>query len=191
MQLKALAILGSPRKNKNTDILLNKAIEGLIENEVQVEKIELRNEKIDHCIGCDACAKTGICFIKDDMSKLYSKFDEADIVIIATPLYFNSVSSITKTMIDRCQAFWASKYVLNKSSIDRNKRRRGLFICTAGSELKRDGFIGAEVVIDLFFRAINTQNSERLLVDQTDKIMVKDRQDILNEAYEIGKKLSD
>ena len=191
MKLKALAILGSPRKNKNTDVLLNKVIEGLMEKEVQVEKIELKNEKIAHCTGCYACAKTGICFIKDDMSKMYSKFDEADIIIIATPLYFNSVSSITKAMIDRCQAFWASKYVLNKPSIDRNKKRRGLFICTAGSELKREGFIGAEVVIDLFFKAVNTQNSESMLVDQTDKIMVKDREDILREGYEIGKKLSD
>ncbi|QXM05792.1 flavodoxin family protein [Crassaminicella indica] len=188
--MKALAILGSPRVKMNTDLLLNSVIQGLEEQHVVVEKIELKKFNIHPCIACGACEKTGVCFINDDMHKLYQKFDAADIVVFASPLYFNSVTSIAKTMIDRCQMFWSSKYVYNKPAIDRTKKRNGMFIATAGSLQKENGFMGATLVVDLFFRAINTKYHYNLLVDNTDKLFVKERLGLLEKAYEMGKKLT-
>ncbi|QZY57211.1 flavodoxin family protein [Crassaminicella profunda] len=187
--MRALAILGSPRIKMNTDILLNKVIEGLEKKDVLVEKIQLGKLNIYPCIACGACAKTGSCFIKDDMYKMYDKFDQADIVVFASPLYFNSVTSIAKTMIDRCQMFWSSKYVLNKPSIDRSKKRNGLFICTAGGVQEENGFIGATLVMDLFFKAINTKYKYDLLIDNTDKVFVGERVDLLEKAHEMAEKL--
>lgn len=189
--MKALAILGSPRIKMNTDVLLNKVIEGLEDRDVLVEKIELRKLNIHPCISCGACEKKGECFMKDDMVSLYNKFDEADIIVFASPLYFNSVTSIAKTMIDRCQMFWSSKYVLNKPSIDRTKKRKGLFICTAGSVQKENAFLGATLVMDLFFKAVNTKYQHNLFADHTDEILVKDRIDLLHKAYKMGQKLVD
>jgi multimeric flavodoxin WrbA len=189
--LKALAILGSPRIKMNTDILLDKVIDGLEDRDVFVEKIELRKLNIHPCIACGACEKTGNCFMKDDMNLLYNKFDEADIVVFASPLYFNSVTSMSKIMIDRCQMFWSSKYVLNKSSINRAKKRNGLFICTGGSVQKENIFLGATLVMDLFFKAINTKYQYNLFADRTDKILVKERIELLDKAYEMGQKLVD
>ncbi|TCO79345.1 flavodoxin family protein [Marinisporobacter balticus] len=184
--MKALAILGSPREKMNTDILLNSVIQGLEQNQVEVEKIELSKANIAHCIACNVCSKEGSCFMNDDMYKMYGKFDQADIVVVASPLYFNSVTSITKTMIDRCQMFWSSKYVLNKPSIDRYKKRNGMFICTAGGDQKENNFIGATRVMDLFFKAINTQYNYNLLVDHTDKLFVGNRVDILERALKMA-----
>ncbi len=188
--MKALAIMGSPRSQMNTDILLNKVIEGMqVVHGVSVEKIELKNKKIKPCIACGYCGKTGVCFILDDMNALYKKFDTADIIIVGSPLYFNSVTSIVKTMVDRCQAFWSSKYILNRSTIDRSKKRKGMFIGVAGGPQKENGFIGATVVMDLFFKCVNTEYSYNLLVDNTDQSFVGNQVELLDQAFKIGQKM--
>lgn len=189
--MKALVILGSPRVKMNTDLLLEQVIKGLESKNIEVEKILLGGLKFDPCIACDYCAKTGHCYKKDDMTNIYDKFNESDIIVIGSPMYFNSVTAITKAMIDRCQSFWSSKYILNQPSIDRNKHRKGMFVCVGGAKQSEDGFIGAKVVMDLFFKAINTEYKYQLLVDNTDEIFVGDSEDILTKAYELGIKLAE
>lgn len=189
--MKALVILGSPRKNKNTDTLLNEVIKGLQSKNVEVEKINLGQLKFDPCIACDLCAETGYCYKKDDMAGIYSKFDKADIIVIGSPMYFNSVTSITKAMIDRCQSFWSSKYKLNQSPIDKNKTRKGMFVGVAGAKQKEGGFIGSTVVMKLFFRAINTEYMYNILVDNTDEFFVGDSKEDLQNAYNMGVKLAE
>lgn len=187
--MKALVILGSPRVNMNTDILLQQVIKGLSSQNVEIEKIELGKLEFDPCISCNACGKTGSCYKKDDLTDVYDKFNNSDIIVIGSPMYFNSVTAITKAMIDRCQAFWSSKYVFNKSSIDKNKRRKGLFVCVGGAKQAEKGFIGATLVMDLFFKAINTEYAYNILVDNTDEVFVGDCDELLEKAYEMGRKL--
>ncbi|MFW5649545.1 MAG: flavodoxin family protein [Candidatus Alkaliphilus sp. MAG34] len=190
--MKALVILGSPRINMNTDTLLNEVIKGLQSQNVEVEKIILSRLKFEPCIACDVCAETGHCYKQDDLTSIYDKFNNSDIIIVGSPMYFNSVTAITKAMIDRCQSFWSSKYKLNRSSIDRNRKRRGMFVGVGGAkytELEK-GFIGATVVMELFFRATNTEYMYNMLVDNTDEVFVGDREELLKEAYEMGIKLT-
>lgn len=184
-----LAIMGSPRKGKNTDVLLEKVLEGIKDNynEVNIKKVYLKDLEIGLCTACDACGKTGNCCINDDMSQIYRDFDESDGIIIASPLYFNSVSSLTKIMIDRCQVFWSSKYVLKNPSIDINKERKGLFICVGGAPFRETQFDGAITVMDLFFKAINTKYENNIFASSTDKERVWDREDLMKHAYDIGK----
>lgn len=191
--MKALVISGSPRINKNTDILLNEVIKGLKSQDIDVEKINLAQLKYDPCIGCDICGETGHCYKKDDMTPIYDKFNNADVIVIGSPVYFNSVTAVTKAMVDRCQSYWSSKYILNKSSIDQNKKRKGMYVGVGGAkhpDLEK-GFIGATVVMDLFFRAVNTDYMFNLLVDNTDEVSVTDREDVLKNAYELGVKLGE
>lgn len=187
--MKALVVLGSPRSKMNTDILLEQIISGLSTETIEIEKILLNKLTINPCISCNACGKTGACFIKDDMAEIYEKFNHSDIIIIGSPLYFNSVTGITKMMIDRCQAFWSSKYVYNQPSIDKNRARKGVFVCTGGAKQPESGFVGATRVMDLFFKAINTEYAHNLLVDNTDELFTGERRDILDRAYNIGKDL--
>lgn len=186
---KVLAIMGSPRKNKNTDILLDQVIKGAFDNGAEIDKIYLRDLDISPCISCGYCDRTGRCSINDDMQKLYKKFDDSDVIIVASSLYFNTVSSLVKIMIDRCQVFWANKYVIKNPTVYTNKKRKGLFICVGGSTYREDQFDACVPVMDLFFKAINTEYTDNIFVSNTDKTFISEREDILSKAYEIGKSL--
>lgn len=186
---KVLAIMGSPRKNMNTDKLLDSVLDGVKTTGAQIKKIYLKDLKFSPCIGCDSCTKTGICFMKDDMKSVYEDFNTSDAIIIASPLYFNTVSSLTKMMIDRCQVYWSSKYVLKNPSIDVNKKREGLFISVGGAPFKEDHFIACIPVMDLFFKAINTKYKDNIFASHTDASPIWERKELLAEAYNKGTKI--
>ena len=186
---KILAIMGGPRKGHSTEKLLDKFLEGVRDSgqEVEIKKVYVRDLNIDHCIGCGYCEKTGKCFMTDDMDILYKDFDETDAVIIASPIFFNSVKSYLKAVIDRCQIFWYSKYVLKKSSIDRSKKRFGYFLSVAGAKEEHADFNSAKAVIEYLFRSINTDYRGDIFVANTDKKKTWEDEDLMNKTYESGK----
>lgn len=100
-----LVLVGSPRKGGNTDIPANAFIEGALEAGHEAEKITLQNHNINGCLGCDYCMRNhGECIQKDDMQMIYDKLNKADVVVLATPLYFFGFSSQIKKVIDRFYA---------------------------------------------------------------------------------------
>lgn len=185
---KVLALMGSPRKGKNTDTLLDYLLDGIRENDVEINKIYIKDKDIKDCTGCDYCGKTGNCAKGDSMDEIYSEFDKSDMIILAAPVYFNSVNSITKTMIDRCQKYWSLKYSL-KEKYKKTEDRMGLFLSTGGAPLEHDQFNGSIYVMDYFFRAVNADYKSNYFVSNTDKDPVSDRDDIKRELYEIGKNI--
>ena len=102
--MKIFGIMGSPRKGGNTEILLDSALQVAGKMGVTVSKISLRDKVIAPCNGCLRCTKTGKCVIKDDMQGIYKKMLESDGIIWATPVYFWSMSSLTKMVMDRTYA---------------------------------------------------------------------------------------
>lgn len=180
--------MAGPRKKQNTEFLLDKFLEGVSATEdVKINKVYLGDLNIGHCTGCDYCEKTGYCFQKDDMSELYDEFNSSDGIILASPIFFNNMTSFGKAMVDRCQIYWSSKYVLNKPSIDREKKRFGVLLCTAGAPDEKDKFLGTEQVASLFFRAVNTQLRENFLVANTDKVKTWEDEEYVNMVYQKGK----
>jgi len=85
--LKVVGIYGSPRKGGNTDLLLDSALKGCQEQGDDIKKVYVRDLHIAGCSGCDGCAKTGICVIKDDMQDIHTLIDDAD-VIFSLPYIF-------------------------------------------------------------------------------------------------------
>lgn len=98
--MKILAINGSGRANGNTARLL-KECQQVAPQDAEIEIIHLAKLNINGCIGCEACAKTLKCVLKDDMQKLYPKIDEADGLILASPTYFYNITAKMKTFIER------------------------------------------------------------------------------------------
>ncbi|MBR1834801.1 MAG: flavodoxin family protein [Bacteroidales bacterium] len=98
---KVLIICGSPRKGGNSDLLAGQFARGAAESGNEVETVYLRDLKIDYCIGCLACQRTGSCFQKDDANSLLGKMLEADVVCFSCPVYYYSVSGQMKVFIDR------------------------------------------------------------------------------------------
>ncbi|MFV0598822.1 MAG: flavodoxin family protein [Bacteroidales bacterium] len=97
-----LVISASARKEGNSDLLCDSFIKGAKENAHQVEKIFLNDRKINYCTGCGYCFKNeGQCSQKDDMGEIYDKMIKADVIVMATPIYFYTMNGQMKTFIDR------------------------------------------------------------------------------------------
>ena len=150
--MKILAIMGSPRRKGNTDLLLDEAIKGAESQGAEVEKIMVDKATIAGCLEDYHCEKDGDCSIRDDMDEIYPKLLEADAIIIASPIFFYGVTSQLKALIDRCQALWVRKHVLKMPGPDPDSRR-GVFIgigATTGGKL----FDGSILTMKYFFEAI-------------------------------------
>ncbi len=100
--MKVLIISSSPRKEGNSDVLCERFAKGAAEAGYEVEKITLRDKRIAPCSACYACMETHSCMIKDDMADIFPKLVETDVIVLASPVYFYSVSAQMKAMIDRC-----------------------------------------------------------------------------------------
>jgi len=186
--MKALGIMGSPRRQSNTEILLDKALEGAREAGAEVEKVLVSKLKISPCLEIYACRKDGNCAIKDDMQLLYKKLLEADHVIFASPMFFYGVTSQAKALIDRCQALWVRRHVLGMDKED-ERERRGVFIsvgATRGAKL----FDGAVLTVKYFFDAIGVEYSGDLLVRGIDdEGQIKEHSTALEDTFRLGQEL--
>lgn len=98
-----LILSSSPRRGGNSDTLCDEFMRGAIESGHAVEKIFLKDKTINYCTGCSTCSLKGKpCPQKDDMSEILDKMLAADIIVMATPVYFYTMSAQMKTLIDRC-----------------------------------------------------------------------------------------
>lgn len=101
MSKKVLVLSASPRKGGNSDLLCDQFMLGAKEAGNQAEKIFLRDKKINYCVGCYACKGRGNCAQQDDMAEVLEKMIAADVIVMATPVYFYTMDAQMKTMIDR------------------------------------------------------------------------------------------
>ena len=99
--MKAIGIVGSPRKEGNTEILTKHALKALAEEGIETELIPLAGLKIAGCTACMACLKAETCSIKDDLWPIYEKMKEADGIILASPVYFSSATALIKALMER------------------------------------------------------------------------------------------
>ena len=101
MSKKVLVLSASPRKRGNSDLLCDQFILGAKEAENQAEKIFLRDKKIGYCTGCGSCNNGHKCVQKDEMADILEKMIAADVIAMATPVYFYTMNGQMKTFIDR------------------------------------------------------------------------------------------
>ncbi len=101
MSKKVLVVSSSFRRHGNSDLLCDEFVRGAQEAGNVVEKIFLKDYKINFCLGCGVCNSTHKCVQKDDMEALIAKMLEADVIVLATPVYFYAMSGQMKTFIDR------------------------------------------------------------------------------------------
>lgn len=102
MSKQILIVKGSPRKNGNTSAMADAFAKGASENENIITEAVLRDKTIGDCMGCGACQENGgICVQKDDMAEIYDAMKKADVIVLASPVYFYTWTSLMKRMIDR------------------------------------------------------------------------------------------
>ena len=100
---KVLILSSSPRRGGNSDTLCNEFLRGALEAGHEAEKIFLRDKTIHYCTGCSTCSRDGKpCPQRDDAAAIIEKMIAADVIVMATPVYFYTMSAQMKTLIDRC-----------------------------------------------------------------------------------------
>lgn len=188
-ELKVLGIAGSPRRGGNTDLLLAEVMKGAASKGAIVNTIILSNLDISPCQHCDACLETGRCRIEDDMQMVYNELEQADRIVLASPIQFMGVSAQAKAMIDRCQAMWARKYVLNQPPLGDRRERKGLFISVGGRKAS-NMFEPAVVTVKSLFTVLDITYAGELLFPGVDeKGAIARNPDALNQAFLAGQKL--
>ena len=103
---KVLIISASPRKGGNSDLLCDEFAKGAREAGHEVEKVRLAEKKVGFCTGCYACRKLDRCVQNDDANEIIEKMLAADVIVLATPVYFYSMAAQLKALIDRCVSRW-------------------------------------------------------------------------------------
>jgi len=189
--IKILGIAGSPRISGNTSLLLDQALKGAEEAGAITRKIIACKRNINPCLGCGDCLKTGKCSQEDSMAEVYRETQNSIGIILAAPIYFNSLNAQTKALIDRHQCVWARKVLLGEEVTDPETRhaRRALFLSCAGADDSRV-FDGALRVMDLFLDVVDIKYYERLLFFRIEKKgAIKDHPTALKNAFTAGEHL--
>ncbi|MBI3931625.1 MAG: flavodoxin family protein [Chloroflexi bacterium] len=187
--MKVLGIAGSPRRGGNTDRLLAELIRGAASRGAETKTIILNDLNFISCQHCDACLKKGNCKYQDDMQMVYRELEQADRIVLASPIHFMGVTAQMKAMIDRCQALWARKYVLNVPPLGNRRERKGFFISVAGRTVA-NVFDGALLTIKSLFTVLDvTYAGELLLRNVDEKGAIARHPDALKQAFLAGQKL--
>jgi len=188
--MKILGIFGSPRRGGNTDILLEETLKGAEKEGAEVDRIYLTDYAITPCKECHGCDQTGQCVILDDMQKIYPRLLEADIIILASPIFFYGVTAWAKALIDRSQALWAKKYLLKDPSLGKEgKKRKGFFISVGATKGPRV-FEGAILTAKYFFDVLNAEYVGELVFREVDgKGDILKHPEALQQAFEAGRRL--
>jgi multimeric flavodoxin WrbA len=173
---KVLVLSASPRKGGNSDLLCDQFMLGAKEAGNQVEKIFLRDKEINYCVACDNCKYDGGCIQKDDMAEVLDKIITADVIVMATPVYFYTMNGQMKTLIDRTY----SRYL-------EIRNKEIFFITTAANPRKQalertiEGFRG--------FTSVLNGAKEKGIIYGTSAWNIGDIKGskAMTEAYEMGK----
>ena len=186
-----LAIAGGTRPDGNSEVLLDRAIQGATGAGASVEKVRLLDRRISPCIcpHSEDCLPTGTCTVLDDMQALYERMGAVDMVFLAFPIAFRSVPAQTKTMFDRTQALWATKYKLGRAVRRSPGTGKGLIIATADRDDPHE-FDGAMQATRSWLVSFHFRETQRLLFNGlVRKGDVHSYPDHLNESYEAGRRL--
>ncbi|MHB8809405.1 MAG: flavodoxin family protein [Desulfobulbaceae bacterium] len=188
--MKGLVILGSPRKGGNTDILAEEVVAGMKDGGAEVEIIRLADYKITPCLACGGCEKTGSCVIQDDMQELYPRIDSVDRLVLVSPIYFYGVTAQLKAFIDRCQAQWSRKYLLQQRRLG-SVPRIGYFVSAAATKGEKI-FAGASLTVQYALDAMDFNYGGALLVKGVDqKGAVRAKPEELKRARHFGRKIAE
>ena len=170
-----LILSGSPRKAGNTELLVEAFVKGAAEHH-HMEIVSVRDYKVNPCLGCNACFKTnGICAQKDDVSAIYEKMSQADMLVIASPVYFYGISAQLKAVIDRFHNPIRDSFHINKMAL-----------LLVGAASLPELFDAILTEYNLCLNFFNIEDAGKVLVRGVKEKGDINNTDALNEAYRLG-----
>ena len=187
MSVKHILILkGSPREKGNSSTLADQVAAGAAASGAQVESFVLQDMNIQPCNACDACHETGDmqCVIEDDMQILYPKLRNADAIVIASPIYWFTMSAQTKLCIDRWYALEGPQgNALAGKQI-------GIVLTYGDSNQFTSGAINAMRAFEDMFRYVRADIVEMIHGSASNVGDVQKQPGLMKQAYALGQKLA-
>ncbi len=147
-----LGLQGSPRITGNTGILLSAFLAEAGSLGAHTKRLDVARMSITPCQECGTCEKEGFCPIDDDMQQIYPLLRSADLIVLATPIFFYGATAQMKALIDRSQALWARKYIHRLS--DPGRKWRHGFLLSLGATKGKNLFDGVSLTAKYFFDAV-------------------------------------
>ena len=169
-------LVGSIRKHGNTALLAKSFADGAALNN-NVEIVSVADYKVNPCIGCNNCVKNAEnrCFQKDDMTQIYEKLKNADIVVVASPIYFYGISAKLKAIVDRLH---------NPVRNTFNIKKLGLLL--VGADVLPNLFDPVVMQYQMTLDYFKLESIGSVLVGGVEKIGDINDHAALKEAYELG-----
>jgi multimeric flavodoxin WrbA len=187
--MKILGIAGSPRLGGNTGQLLAEVLKGARDKGAEVKTIYVCDLDINPCQHCNHCYQTGDCRTTDDMVRVYQELEQADRLVIASPLHFMSVTAQLKAMIDRGQSRWARKYILKVPPLGDKRERKALFVSVGGQKLK-NLFEAAKTTVKAWLISHDIEYAGELTFSGVDEAgAIARNPESLKKAFQAGHKL--
>ena len=180
--MKTLIFSGSPRKNGETAFMieeLKKAMGG------EFKEVNAYPADIRPCVDCRWCFEHEGCAIKDEMQEVYDYIQECDHIVLASPVYFEEITGTLLAMSSRLQTYFSARYIRKEEPVP--KKKTGAVLLAAGSIGPREK---AESTSEMLFRQLSCQSLGTVYVAKTDKVSVRDREDIRRELAALGQELA-
>ena len=179
--MRILALVGSPRKSGNTDILVEEILRGARTNGHETEKLRLYDFDIMPCIDCRSCKKSESgynCTLSDGMREIYPKLEAADVIIFGTPIYWYGPTAKMKLLIDRLRPYIASKKLSGKKGILVVPSEEGPDCCGPLMQMFR-----------MSFDYLGMQMAGSILVSAYERGEVKKSTEDMTKAFNLGASL--
>lgn len=185
---KITAVNASPRKGGNTEILLSSFLSGAEEAGSEIVSFVLEEMEFSPCKECEGLGNNRKCVVHDELQELFPEAEDADILVLAAPIFFGSLSAQAKMMIDRFQCHWRAKEILK---IDLGqKRKKGVFLCVEASA-REDFLQNAKSIVKNYFATVNAEYSAEIFCTGVDiKEAILNRPEVLEEAKALGRRLA-
>jgi len=184
MNKNVLVLKASPRRKGNSATLADQLDLGAREAGAVVESIFLEGKKIHTCTACDQCGKDGRdCVFNDDMREIYPKLRQADAIVIASPIYWFTISAQAKLCIDR----WYALQTPQGNAL--RGKQIGIILTYGDSDLYTSGGINAIHTFQSMFRYIGCEIAGMVYGTASDVGDVQKQPALMQQAYQLGKKL--
>jgi len=186
--MRVCGITGSPIKNGNVDLLVSEVLRGASSQRAETEKFYLNDMDIRPCQSCGVDPYPKYCVFDDHMKLIYAALESSDVIVLGSPIYFNTVSAQTKLVIDRCNCLMP--YVGRPDGtygFERRirKRKKGVFIAVAGRDQE---FNTVQRTVNGFFDWVNVEVMKTILYAHDDNELGAVRNDRvkMNQAFGVG-----
>ena len=183
--MKTLVFFGAAREKGHTRAMVDLFLEHL---DGEKEIIDAYRTEVAPCKDCRYCWHKKGCSIKDGMQDIYRKIEEADNIVLASPMYFHSITGELKSLIDRLQVYWAGHV---RNDMPDHFIKKGAILMVGGAPSFENQFLGGELVFKKLLNDLSTEFLGEVCLPNSDVDSLETRPDIKQQVIDLANKMNE